>query len=101
MPCISCNSRDCVHNKDGGCCLEAIKVGSEQAQSSAETICESYAAEGASNCAFCDSDDTNDCACQNSGIECTAEECEYNSSCECTAESINIEKDGTCHTFKK
>lgn len=98
MPCISCNSRDCVHNKDGGCVLDCIKVGGERAKTSAETICESYAAEGASNCAGCNQ---NDHACESAGIDCTAEECEYNSDCECTAENINIERDGTCRTFKK
>lgn len=101
MPCISCNSRDCVHNKDGGCILDTIKVGGESAQSSTETICESYVAEkGAVNCASCGCE-PDDRACENSGIDCSAEECMYNSSCECTAENINIEKDGTCHTFKK
>lgn len=96
MPCISCNSKDCAYNKEGGCVLNGIDVGGSFADSTSETICESFTEQNMQN----STENEIKHACDNQNIDCSATECEYNNNRECTADSILIEKDGNCKTFR-
>ena len=70
---ISCDVKKCVYNADGGCSLEAIKVGGESARVSDDTMCRSYTPgeKSATNSCKCDGDG----ACDISEISCSAEKC--------------------------
>ena len=90
---ISCDVTKCEYNKDGGCKLNKIEVGTHDAKISDETRCESYvpAGHGASNSCGCRSD-----ACDISEIKCSAKNCKYNDDGECEAKTIEISPCKTC-----
>lgn len=101
---ISCEVTKCQYNTNGGCKLNKIEVGTENARMTDETMCESYAPEGhsASNACGCRKD-----ACDISEIKCSAEMCKYNNDRRCEAEKIEISPCNTgccgeteCNTFK-
>ena len=101
---ISCDVTKCEYNKDGGCKLNKIEVGSRDARMSDETMCESYVPEGsgAKNSCTCRSD-----ACDISEIKCSAERCMYNDDGKCEAKNIEISPckkcgcgETECNTFK-
>ena len=91
---ISCDVRKCVYNANGGCRLENIKVGSENARMCDETKCESYSPSDMSSKNACG---CNDDACSISTIKCSAEKCKYNDDGACEAKKIEI---CTCHSGK-
>lgn len=84
---ISCDVKKCVYNSCGGCKLEAIEVGTQNARMTDETKCESFTE--------CESCATNSCGCKNNACECAkitchAENCKHNSSGECKAKKVDI-----------
>ncbi len=89
---ISCEVKKCTYNVDGGCSLEAIEVGTEDARMTDETRCESYTPGDKSgfNSCKCNGD-----ACSISEISCSAENCKYNDDGVCEASKIEI---CTCHS---
>lgn len=94
MPTISCEVTKCCYNKDGGCRLERVNVGGENAVVSVETMCDSFT--------DCKEDAmTNSCDCENEAcdcaeIDCEAENCRYNENGECEAERIEVGKCSSC-----
>lgn len=90
---ISCEVIKCEYNCDGGCRLGNIKVEGEDAVTSEETVCDSYTDKNEKGCVNCT---PHDCACNNSEIECSAEDCKYNSHCLCTADRISVGCSDAC-----
>ena len=94
MTTISCEVKNCYYNKDGGCKLEGIKVGTSSAEVVEETMCQSYVdkdkGSATSSCAC------HDCACDYANVNCSATACVYNENGICDADSIDI----GCQTSK-
>lgn len=102
---ISCEVYRCEYNCEGGCRLETIKVDGADAQTCAETVCDSYTDRDEKGCVNCT---PADCACNNCEVECDAEECTHNSNCYCTADRIDVGcadacccSETECRTFKR
>lgn len=102
---VSCEVTKCMYNKDGGCRLEEIQVGTASAKVTDQTKCESYAPEGSlpTNSCGCNKD-----ACSISSISCSAKMCKYNDDGVCEADRIKISNCKThncgeteCETFKQ
>ena len=80
-----CNVTSCVSNKEGGCCLNTIKVEGPAAKQSSETVCGSYQKKGmAQNSA------AYDCAHYRMDVGCSARECCYNKNDHCTSDEVTI-----------
>ena len=90
---ISCEVYNCEYNCDGGCRLNTIKVEGEEAQSSSETVCDSYTDRNEKGCVNCT---PSDCACNNSEVECDAKECKHNSDNYCSADRICVGGNDAC-----
>lgn len=98
---FNCHVTSCASNKEGGCCLNAIKVEGPAAKTSDETICGSYQKQGmAQNSAACG------CAHHHMDISCSACECCYNEHDRCTSPEVTIDcncgcgERSECSTFR-
>ena len=85
---IDCAVYDCIHNCDGCCSAESIKVGGESAQTSDGTACETFAKESVTNSA------ADSCAANGTVISCIAENCLYNENRRCELSAIEVQP---CH----
>lgn len=93
---ISCEVYNCNYNCDGGCRLGTIKVEGSDAETSRDTVCDSYSDDNEKGCVNCT---PASCACNNSEIECHAVKCKYNSNLLCTADRITVgNEDATTHS---
>ncbi|MBP5245221.1 MAG: DUF1540 domain-containing protein [Clostridiales bacterium] len=90
---ISCDVAHCEYNCGGGCRLSVISVEGSDAYAHDETLCDSYTDNSESGCVNCVPED---CACQNSEIECDAEECKYNEDFRCNADRVSIGENDAC-----
>lgn len=95
---LGCSAENCTHNNSGKCYAGVISVGGVDAQTTANTCCESFvdrANSSFTNCA-CGSS----CTCT-SDINCKAENCKHNENHKCCADDVHINaQDATCETFK-
>ena len=100
MPDLSCEARNCAHNKDSRCSIECITVGGRCAKKPNATCCENF------------TEQTTPETLTNVGrphlsIDCQAKNCRYNSDCSCFADAVNICgcdacdcKETECSTFR-
>lgn len=98
---LNCCVGACAYNKNECCCLNSIKVGGDQAESSANTCCDSFAEKSSSF--------TNDAMVPETHLDvtCKAEKCIYNTNGLCSSDHINISGisasangDTLCATFQ-
>ncbi|MGN0988870.1 MAG: DUF1540 domain-containing protein [Eubacteriales bacterium] len=105
MPNIYCLARNCTYNNDLYCCLDRVKVGGRNAQTSPNTCCESYIRAHSTMKLGTD-------PCEYTDIDCEAERCVHNCGGHCEAGTISVSTctaDGNvcncdeteCATFKK
>ena len=87
---IYCSVTKCAHNKEHCCCLENVKVGGENANSTEGTRCDSFIKEHATM-------SLGESICHCTLIDCEAENCRYNCEGECCAESIDICGEKSCN----
>lgn len=115
---LSCSAFNCVHNMSGLCSASQIHVLGNGAQSSAETMCSTFAEKGIKN-AFANLTNmniggevkqlfTNSSIEMSPIIKCDALNCKYNEGRACEASNIQVHGpdansiEGTgCVTFKK
>lgn len=102
---IRCEATTCGFNKDGGCCLETVKIEGEDAKSCRDTECDSYTDKSDGGCVSCA---VSNCACNHSVVKCDATGCHYNDACTCTADRIEVGgkcahcgSETECRTFKR
>lgn len=82
---LRCSVNTCAHYSDNLCSLNSVKVEGAQANHSEATCCDSFreATESTSNC-------SGGCACLETSVGCSAENCTHNENCTCHADSIDI-----------
>ena len=102
---LKCQSLDCLHNdKKGKCFAKKIAISGRTAQTTSETICDSYAPDydfqNAEFAAEFMNIDTGPSDTQN--IKCAALNCKFNTEQLCTATSVQINSnDASCQTFQQ
>lgn len=101
MPNLGCSVEECEHNQNCLCSLNSIQVGGQQANTSKETCCESFAENsGGFKNAVSNAE-------PQTSIGCNATNCTYNESKSCCAECVEVNgasacncDDTVCQTFK-
>ncbi|MDD3278571.1 MAG: DUF1540 domain-containing protein [Lachnospiraceae bacterium] len=91
MPVLSCSAVTCVYNQDELCSKGDIKVGGSDARDADQTCCESFKERSSSSMS-----NSQGCGCTTIGVDCKAQECEFNEQCKCKAGAINIGGQNAC-----
>ena len=99
MPDLSCEARNCAHNKDSRCSIDCITVGGRCAEKANATCCENFTEQTTPQT-------LTDAGRLHLAIDCQAKNCRYNSDCSCFADAVNICgcnacdcKENECSTF--
>lgn len=91
MAVLSCTAVTCVYNKNELCSKGDIKVGGSNAKAADQTCCESFKERTGDSMSS-----ATGCGCTTIGIDCEAQNCEFNEKCKCVAGAINIGGNEAC-----
>ena len=105
---LNCQRYDCGHNdKEGQCFAKVIAIGGINAQTTAGTICDSYAPMGSSYSyefadEFVGAAGVDKMPSNVQNITCEAQGCKFNYNRDCTAVAVEIAStNARCETFQK
>lgn len=83
---VKCSVVDCIYNDNNCCTSYAVKIGGEDAETSAQTRCDTFSTkQGTMSSVLSNSDNTG-----STKINCKATNCRHNNDLKCMLESIEV-----------